>query len=279
MRLTLLMLSVVGTAGAAFGQTTSTPRDPADRRAAQSERRAADRPRPVAPAQPAPPPPGRDAVREPAQGVPGMLRGSGNSLLRSSLAAPRDPSRARIEDVSLIAVPAPEPKIIRKHDLVTIIVREESEYSSEGSSELTREARLEAAIDEFVKLRLGNAELEGGGIGPVAPRLDLSGSREFSGEGTVDRTDSFTARVTAEVLDVKPNGTLVLQARKRIKTDEEEQVFVLSGTCRAEDISADNTILSTQLHDQELTKTHKGTVRNATRRGWGGRLLDAISPF
>jgi flagellar L-ring protein FlgH len=81
------------------------------------------------------------------------------------------------------------------------------------------------------------------------------------------------------VLDVKPNGTLVLQARKRIKTDEEEQAFILTGVCRAEDITADNSILSTQLYDLELSKSHQGTVRNATRKGWGGKLLDAISPF
>ena len=50
-------------------------------------------------------------------------------------------------------------------------------------------------------------------------------------------------------------------------------------TCRAEDITADNTILSTALHDQELTKNHKGTVRDGSRKGWGGKLLDALSPF
>ena len=134
-------------------------------------------------------------------------------------------------------------------------------------------------IDEFIKLNVKDLQLKGGAIGAVTPRIDVSGSREFTGEGNVDRSDSLIRRITAEVLDVKPNGTLVLQARKRIKTDDEEQVFVLSGTCRAEDITADNTILSTALHDQELTETHKGTVRQATRRGWGSKLLDAISPF
>src|SRR5688572_26467017 len=273
MRLTVLMLSVVGTAGAAFGQTTATPRESADRQSNAPSERRAERVQQEPRAENAP---------EPIAGPPdasALLRSNGNSLLKASLAAPPDRSQAKVEDVSYYAVPVPEPKVIRKHDLVTIIVREESEYSSEGGAELTREARLEAAIDAFVKLNLDNVEIEGGAIGAEPPRIDLSGSREFKGEGTVDRTDSFTARITAEVLDVKPNGTLVLQARKRIKTDDEEQVFVLSGTCRAEDITADNTILSTHLHDPELVKTHKGTVRNATRRGWGGRLLDAISPF
>jgi flagellar L-ring protein FlgH len=81
------------------------------------------------------------------------------------------------------------------------------------------------------------------------------------------------------VVDVKPNGTMVLQARKRIKTDEEEQSFVLTGICRVDDVAADNSILSTQLFDLELQKNHKGDVRNATRRGILGKLLDAIGSF
>ena len=162
---------------------------------------------------------------------------------------------------------------------MTIIVREESQFSSEGSTEFKKEAEFAAQIDEFIKLRLKNLELEGGGIGPTAPSIRAGGSREFKGEGTVDRSDKFTARIQAEVIDVKPNGTLVVQARKRIKTDDEEQLFTLTGTCRVEDLNADNTLLSTQLFDLELEKKHSGTVRNATRRGWIPKLLDAINPF
>jgi flagellar L-ring protein precursor FlgH len=276
MRLRVLMLSVVGTtASAAFGQTTAVPRGPSDRDdRAQAERRSEAPPSQQQASPQRPRPTGVSQADAAA-----LLREHGNSLLKASLAARPDASQAQLKDVSYTAVPVPEPKVIRKHDLVTIIVREESQYSSEGSTESTRESSLDAAITDFVKLRLANLEVEGGGIGPVPPRVAANANREFTGEGATERSDRFTARITAEVLDVKPNGTLVLQARKRIKTDEEEQIFILSGTCRAEDITADNTILSTALHDQELTKTHKGTVRNATRRGWGSKLLDVISPF
>ena len=78
---------------------------------------------------------------------------------------------------------------------------------------------------------------------------------------------------------MKPNGTLVLQARKQIKTDDEEQQFILTGTCRVEDVSADNTILSTQLFDLQLEKNHNGAVRDATKRGWFLKFLDALNPF
>ena len=44
-------------------------------------------------------------------------------------------------------------------------------------------------------------------------------------------------------------------------------------------ITADNTILSTQLADFNLRKTHKGNVRNATKKGLIPKLLDVINPF
>jgi flagellar L-ring protein precursor FlgH len=78
---------------------------------------------------------------------------------------------------------------------------------------------------------------------------------------------------------VKPNGTLVLQARKKIKNDEEEQILLCSGICRVEDITPDNTVLSTQLFDLEFTKTNKGQVRNTTRTGLIHKLLDFVNPF
>lgn len=224
-----------------------------------------------------PQPPGGDPMLI-AEQTADRVRGGG-SLLRASLAAPAETSQARLESVSFFAVPAPEPRTLRKHDLVTIIVREQASFTSEGETETEKQADLQARLDEFIKLKLNNWELEGGGVGAVPPSIRASASRDFEGEGTVDRRDSFTTRVTAEVVDVKPNGTLVLQARKRIKTDDEEQVLILTGICRAEDVLADNTVLSTQLHDLNLEKQHTGAVRDATKRGAVPKWLDALNPF
>ena len=110
-------------------------------------------------------------------------------------------------------------------------------------------------------------------------RVNVTGTRNAKGEATVDRSDSVILRVTAEVVDVKPNGTLVVQARKKIKNDEEEQTLLASGVCRVEDITPDNTVLSTQLFDLEFTKVNKGQVRNGTKTGGLTKLLDFLNPF
>ena len=220
------------------------------------------------PADPAPPP----STGE-------MLRRSRGSLLQATLGTAPEAGQARIADVSFFAVPEPEPKVMRKHDLVTIIVREQSEFKSEGNTDLHKQADIDAKVDAFIRFSLENFAIVPNVNPETAPEIRARAERNFRGEATVDRTDSFTARITAEVVDVKPNGTLVLQARKRIKTDEEVQSFILTGICRAADVTADNTLLSTQMYDLELEKSHKGAVRDTTKRGWIPKLLDAVNPF
>ena len=221
----------------------------------------------------------RPAQAQPAPGGTALLQRSGGSLIRATLNGPADPSRATLAGISLMAVPEPVPKTLRKHDLVTIIIREESKFSSDGSIERTKEASLRAKIAKFPGLDINNLEITPDGIGPVPPEIDVSGSRRLNGDGKVERQDRFTGRITAEVIDVKPNGTLVLQARKRIKTDDEEQAFILTGICRVEDIAVDNTLLSSQIYDLELVKTHKGAVERASTRGVLPKLLDFINAF
>jgi flagellar L-ring protein precursor FlgH len=208
-----------------------------------------------------------------------IMQRTGSSLLQAQLSAQADPAQAKMSAISFFAVPEPQPKTMKKHDLITIIIREESDIQSKGSTDMKKNAELQAQVNQMVKLKLSSMSLFGLPTPAVQPGVDLTGARTFHGEGEVDRTDSMTARITAEIIDVKPNGTLVLQARKHIKTDDEEQSFVLSGTCRVEDVTADNSILSTQLHDLDLQKNHSGAVRDSTKRGVLPKLLDFVNPF
>jgi len=208
-----------------------------------------------------------------------LMQLNGGSLLRASLAAAPDPAKARLASISFFSVPDPEPKVIKKHDLVTIIIREESEMTSDGKSDLKKSADLDARIDEWVHANFKNFALQGGAQGANPPSVKMSGTRNLKGEAKLERTDSFLARITAEVVDVKPNGTFAIQARKFIKKDDEEQEFILTGVCRGGDVTPDNTVLSSQVYNLELITNQKGAVRDTTKRGLIPKLLDFINPF
>jgi flagellar L-ring protein precursor FlgH len=222
---------------------------------------------------------GRPANNNAAAQAGAMMSRTGGSLLKASLVAPPDPGQAKLSQVSFFAVPEKEPKTLKKHDLLTIIVREESQMDSKATTDLTKDVEFKAAVNQMIKLKLASASIYGLATPAATPAVDFTSDRTFKGDGEVKRDDSLTARITAEILDVKPNGTLVVQARKRIKHDEEDQQFILTGTCRAEDVNADNTLLSTQIYDLELQKNTKGSVRSATERGRIPKLLDFINLF
>lgn len=186
-----------------------------------------------------------------------------------------------VSAISFFTVADAPAKKLKKHDLITIIVKENATFSASGEANLQHQTDIDAKLDAFVALHLSKWRLDGiipGGAGGI-PEVKTELTRDMDNQATVDRTDSVSERITAEVVDVKPNGNIVLQAIKYIKNDDEETRMVLTGTCRVQDVGSDNSVLSTQLYDLEMTQSHKGMVNETTRRGLIPRLLDQVNPF
>src|SRR5207244_10340530 len=94
-----------------------------------------------------------------------LMQLNGGSLLRATLSAAPDPAKARLASISYFSVPDPEPKVIKKHDLVTIIIREESEMTSDGKSDLKKNADLDMRLDEWISANFKNFAIQGGAQG------------------------------------------------------------------------------------------------------------------
>lgn len=186
---------------------------------------------------------------------------------------------APLYDRSMIVVRPPRPRLFEKHQLITIIVDESSRATAEQSLETEKKYNLDAALTHFpsleqlLELQIENGDSEGQAL------LELANRHKYEGDGTYERQDRLVARITAEIIDVKPNGLLVLEARKHIEKDEEKQTMILSGMCRQEDITQNNTVASSQLADLSLVVHHEGRVREAARKGLIPRVLEAIFAF
>ena len=184
-----------------------------------------------------------------------------------------------LEEVSLHFISAPETRIIKKHDIITIIIDENSSQTSSQSLNTKKESKSQASIDALVDLmQLLELRVRSGDTANT-DLIDLTNKRRFKGEGDYEREDRFSARITAKVLEVKPNGTLVLEATKRIAKDQEISVLVLSGLAREEDVTAQNTILSSQLADLNIILENEGSLKDVAEKGLITRVLDSIFAF
>lgn len=206
--------------------------------------------------------------------LPAPVGGGRNRV--SPLDAPAAPNQTLMRH-SLIAVEAPTPRKIQTHDLLTIIVREDKRSSSDANLKSEKSWKIETELAKWFRIKNGQWQQQGfnGGV----PATDFELDSEYEGKGKTDRKDTLQMRVTATVIDVKPNGTLILEAKKSIELDEDEQIITLTGMCRSEDVTAQNTVLSTQLADVNVSVTHKGPARDAAKRGWLMKAFDFLKPF
>ncbi|MCG3123703.1 MAG: Flagellar L-ring protein [Phycisphaerales bacterium] len=187
--------------------------------------------------------------------------------------------QAPLREASLTYTEAPPPRQVQINDLVTIIIDETSKQKSEQSLDTEKKYDWAAAIEKFPSLKkLIDGELQTGNSTPVV-ELELGSRNKFNGDGTFERTDRFSARIQAKVIDVKPNGVLVLEARKSVATGEEKQTIILSGSCRKEDVTDANTVLSSQLADLDIVTKQEGEVKDASTKGLIPKVLEAIFNF
>ena len=185
--------------------------------------------------------------------------------------SPGTPGMTDLQSISMFAVTPAEPRLYHIHDLVQIIVREASVAASFQGLETEKEYGLAGGVESFPGVN---------GDNPLYyTEFDVVGEKEFDGEGEYVREDELVTRLSAEVIEIRPNGNLVLEARTRIRTDDEEWYTQLTGTCRPEDITAANTILSNQIFDLQVEKRHKGSVPKAASKGILAQALDAIFAF
>ena len=114
----------------------------------------------------------------------------------------------------------------------------------------------------------------------VGTEGEYTAGKSLERDATAERKDEFKARVTAEVVEVLPNGNLILEARKKVTINEEMQEIMLTGTVRPEHVMPDYSVMSRYLADVDMSLQGEGPVtRGGSRRGWLARIIDIIWPF
>jgi flagellar L-ring protein precursor FlgH len=188
------------------------------------------------------------------------------------------PQTRAIEQMSLIAIPSVPPRKFKVNDIISIIVRQQKTYQADGKLDTKKEWDITGKLNDWFRFydehHLGQDRLSNG-----EPGFDFSYENEMKTKAKNDREDKFTTRIAARVIDVKPNGNLVLEASMSEQHDEERFAITLTGTCRSEDVTPDNSIISTQIAELTLIEKNEGAVRDSTKRGWVPKILDWIAPF
>ena len=91
--------------------------------------------------------------------------------------------------------------------------------------------------------------------------------------------DALLFRIAATVVDIRPNGTFVIEAHHKIHDNDELWEATLTGIIRREDVLPNNTVMSENIAELSIFKRELGHVRDGYKRGWFSYWFDRFSPF
>jgi flagellar basal body L-ring protein FlgH len=178
---------------------------------------------------------------------------------------------------SLTSITPPEPSEIKVNDLVGVVIRERMRYQSNGRNEQKSEWDLSTKLNAYFRLHEHKWLQQDFGGG--APNIDLANKNELKNSGKYDRQDVFETRVMGKIVDVKPNGNLIIVAMGKIKVEDEFKNITMTGECNKIDIAADRTVTSDKIFNPQIEVEAAGSVTDGTKRGWFKQLFDKAKAF
>jgi flagellar L-ring protein precursor FlgH len=149
-------------------------------------------------------------------------------------------------------------RAMRPNDLISVVVEESLAATTTGKVNNSRASAANSGISGLLgTLHAGNA---------LQNLITQSSSNSLGAQGESDTASSLTTTFGGQVIDVLPNGMLVIEAARQVEFSQQTQTIILRGLVRPEDISQQNQVLSTAISSLELEVKGKGIVNDYTRR-------------
>lgn len=155
-------------------------------------------------------------------------------------------------------------------DTLMVVLEERTNATKQSSTTNSRKGSTAISLPTITKVP--GANLEG---------IDVSASSDasFEGKGGAATNNSFTGNVSVTVIEVLPNGNLLVSGEKQVSINQGTEYIRVSGIVNPVNLSALNTVSSTRLADARIEYKGRGVDAEAQNVGFLQRLLYAISPF
>lgn len=160
-------------------------------------------------------------------------------------------------------------------DIITVVLQERTSSSKTSNVEITKESDVNMA-----PTGAGTVLNSLPSLGEYGLNSNFTGDREFTGEAAADQSNRLTGNISVTVVDVYPNGTLVIRGEKWITLNRGQEFIRISGLVRPEDVTPDNTIASTKIANARIAYSGTGELADSQQIGWLARFFNsAIWPF
>jgi flagellar L-ring protein precursor FlgH len=155
-------------------------------------------------------------------------------------------------------------------DTLVVLISERSNASQRSSSNVNRSGSVEFGVTAADRVLGGWFE---------GAKANAKSANKFEGGGGATAGNDFTGTITATVLEVLPNGNLLIAGDKRVTLNHGSESIRISGVVNPNTVSAANTVASSQIADARIEMKNKGQANEAQVMGWMARFFLSALPF
>ncbi len=163
-------------------------------------------------------------------------------------------------------------------DILTVNIDISDSAQIANQTKRTRDNSEKADLTNFLGFESKLGTVLPSAVSPSSLAGFGSGS-SHTGTGEVDRSEDIKLKVAAIVVDVLPNGNLVIQGRQEVRVNFEVRELLIAGIVRPQDISSDNTIRHTQIAEARISYGGRGQLTDVQQPRYGQQLYDILFPF
>jgi flagellar L-ring protein precursor FlgH len=155
-------------------------------------------------------------------------------------------------------------------DTITVVIVEKVAASQKSTSSVDKSGSVSAAVSAlpfFPSSMLNRASANG------------TSSNAFEGKGTTESANTFSGTITASVVDVLPNGHLLVAGEKQIGVNDNVDVLKFSGQIDPRAIQPGNSVASAQIANVRIEQRGRGAQADAQVIGWLARFFLSVLPI
>jgi len=201
-----------------------------------------------------------------ALAAPALAQEGSLAYARPVPATPGAPTLANSSFIFQTLPPEARTRPLEKESIITVLVDYRTVMLSEGSGESRKVGSYSAVLTDWIGF-------DGKDIFSAPQRRGDPGvggtlNSQLRAETEVEQREALTFAMAAKVVDIRPNGNLVIEGRRRVRVNEEVWMIYLTGTAPRQMIGPDWTVRDTSIADLRVEKYEEGAVRDGYARGW-----------
>ncbi len=162
-----------------------------------------------------------------------------------------------------------DPRARNIGDILTVQIQEQTSVVNNDKVERTNSTSLSARLEAFT---IDSAAFNAGAL----PSVDLTKGQDMRGEAKQNSASTVRASIAVVVIDVQPNGNLVVAGARSVTVQDETRTLRISGLVRQLDITPLNTVGSAQVADARIAITGESASTRQVTKGPVGQLFDTL---